>query len=428
MTAIPAAFRGQAKACAALGSPLMARLMAGLADQLAPGDPVADRVLGWQGDPSSKADSVPLRLAGGLHALVLTGADPDLAAAYASGGDPTEAALAAIRAHPDHLLHWLTSPPQTNEVRRSAVLIAAAHWLTARFGLPLILSELGASAGLNLLWDHYALTVQGQTFGPAKPALTLTPDWTGALPPQAPPTIVDRRGTDLNPLDPATDRLRLLAYLWADQPDRITRTRAALDLAARTRPQVDRADAADWLESRLATPTPAALHLVVHTVAWQYFPPATQARALAAMDAAGRDAPLARLSMEADSQIPGAAITLTLWPSGETLSLGRADFHGRWVDWHAPALQAFPSPNILGGGWGAKHPQDLSRCALFAHKARQKARASALDSLTAPTRAQPARSTHAIPATTPPGAPAPRTASAGTAPSPPRPPAPSARR
>jgi hypothetical protein len=315
----------------------MARLMAGLAEQLAPGNPVADHVLGWPGDPSSKADSVPLRLAGGLHALVLTGTDPDLAAAYARpDADPTAAALAAIRAHPDRLLDWLRSPPQTNEVRRSAVLIAAAHWLTARFGLPLVLSELGASAGLNLVWDHYALTANGKTFGPANPALTVGPDWSGPLPPQASPTILDRRGVDLNPLDPVTDRLKLLAYLWADQPDRIARTKAALDLAARLRPQVDRADAADWLETRLQTRHEGALHLIFHTIAWQYFPPATQSRARAAMNRAGPNCPLAHLSMEADGQRPGAALSLTLWPGGETLQIGRADFHGRWVDWQAP--------------------------------------------------------------------------------------------
>ncbi len=343
MNPVRQAFRQQAKACATLGSPLMERLMSGLADRLAPGDPVADRVLGWQGDPSSKADSVPLRLAGGLHALILTDMAPALTTAYSSGDDPTDAALAAIRAHPAFLLDWLTSPPQTNEVRRSAILIAAAHWLTARFGLPLVLSELGASAGLNLLWDHYALRIDDQTVGPASPTLTLSPDWAGPLPPHSTPTILDRRGVDLNPLDPVTDRLRLLAYIWPDQPDRIARTRAALDLAAHQHPQVDRADAADWLETRLATPTPGTLHLVFHTVAWQYFPPPTQSRAFAAMQSAGQKTLTARLSMEADGQTPGAALTLTLWPGGETIPLGRADFHGRWVDWQAPMPSAFSS-------------------------------------------------------------------------------------
>ena len=42
--------------------------------------------------------------------------------------------------------------------------------------------------------------------------------------------------------------------------------------------------------------------------------------------------------MEADGLSPGAALTLTLWPGGETIPLGRADFHGRWVDWTAPVI------------------------------------------------------------------------------------------
>lgn len=336
--AVRAAFRHQADACAALGSPFMSRLMTGLASGLEPGTPVADRVLGWRGNPRPEADSLPLRLAGGLHALVLAGADPALAAAYARPGeDPTGAALAALARQPETLLRWLDLPPQTNEVRRSAVLIAAAQWLTDRFGLPLVLSELGASAGLNLLWDHYALQVGSARFGPDDPTLTLAPEWTGPVPRPARPRVLSRAGVDLNPLDPVQDRLRLLAYLWADQPDRLARTAAALDLAAEKRPPVDRGDAADWLETRLQTRQEGALHLVFHTVAWQYFPPETQSHALAVLEAAGAkataSAPLARLGMEADGNAPGAALTLTLWPAGQTVLLGRADFHGRWVHW-----------------------------------------------------------------------------------------------
>jgi hypothetical protein len=341
MTGEPAvrqAFEDQARACAGLGSPLMARLMAGLGQQLAAGNPVADQVLGWPGDPSSRADSLPLRLAGGLHALALTGRDAALAAAYAqTDADPTRAAIDSILRHPDFLCDWLASPPQTNEVRRSAVLIAVARWLTAQYRLPLVLSELGASAGLNLLWDHCALAVCGQIFGPVNPALHLAPDWTGPLPAACAPEIINRAGVDLNPLDPVADRLRLLAYLWADQPDRIIRTCAALDLAAARRPPVARGDAGDWLENRLNTPHDGAVHLICHTVAWQYFPPATQARARAALAAAGAaatsDAPIARFGMEADGNGSGAALTLTLWPGGRIIPFGRADFHGRWVDW-----------------------------------------------------------------------------------------------
>ena len=321
----------------------MHRLMSGLAEGLSTGTPVGTRVLGWSGDASSNGHSVPLRLAGGLHALVLSGADPALAKAYRSNADPTAAALAALHRHAEFLLRWLDSPPQTNEVRRSAALIAAGHWLTARLGLPLVLSELGASAGLNLLWDHYALRVGGRHYGPALPTLTLTPDWQGPPPPLAPPVIRSRAGVDLNPLDPVTDRLRVLAYLWPDQPDRLDKTAEALDLAAELKPRVAKGDAAGWLQTRLATRHSGAVHLVFHTIAWQYFSPATQTRSLAALHAAGAqatpEAPLAHLAMEADTTPGTAALSLRLWPAGDTIPLARVDFHGRHISWTAPAFR-----------------------------------------------------------------------------------------
>jgi hypothetical protein len=131
--------------------------------------------------------------------------------------------------------------------------------------------------------------------------------------------------------------LRLKAYLWADQPHRLALTQAA---AATLDTVVEQGDAIDWLEQRLAQPKANHLHLIQNTVAWQYFPKAAQARGLQLIEAAGAlatpDHPLAWLSMENDGDATGgvgAAITLRIWPGNVTLQLGRADFHGRWVQW-----------------------------------------------------------------------------------------------
>ncbi len=333
-------FREQAGACAAMGSPLTARVLRLLAEDMGDG-PVAARVLGWQGDPGPKGDALALRLAGGLHALVLGGADAALAGAYAdrSVSDTAlqGALLSALDSHAPHVLHWLDSPPQTNEVRRSAVLIAAGHWLAAHYGLPLVLSELGASAGLNLMWDQFALVARDQQYGPSDAAVTLTPDWQGKAPLPCLPVIAARAGVDLNPLDPVRDRLRLMSYIWPDQPRRLALTKAAAAQAAKVPGLVTRGDAVEWLETRLATPHPGHLHLICHTVAWQYFPAASRARGEALLAAAGAQAtaqsPLARLSMEADGANDGAAVTLTLWPEGTTRLIARADFHCRWIRW-----------------------------------------------------------------------------------------------
>ncbi|MCK8465395.1 DUF2332 domain-containing protein [Aliiroseovarius sp. S1339] len=335
------AFEVQACNNERLDSPFTARVLRLIAERLRPGTPLSDRMFNWPGDMGAFADSVPLRLLAGLHALVLTGKCADLVAVYPPKTAPDDATLwaaveVAMRDHPDVLNQWLDNPPQTNEVRRAAILIAAGHWLAARYDLPIHMYELGASAGLNLMWDRFALALPGGQIGTRDPAITLTPDWRGDQPDGKPPTIAARRGVDLMPMDAGDpdDALRLVSYLWADQPERLARTRAVMQVLDA---QVDAGDAAAWLEAQLEHASPDHLTLVYHTIAWQYFPPETQTCCTAAIRGASQNGPVAHLSMEADDRRgEGAAITLNLWPEGEKLTFGRVDFHGRWVDWTPP--------------------------------------------------------------------------------------------
>lgn len=335
------AFTYQAESNRRLGSPFTARVLDMLADNLQPGTPLTDRMFDWPGDLGSSGQSLPLRFLAGLHALVLTRNCPDLMATYPPNPSPSDKQLAAalhvaLSDHADILNQWLNLPPQTNEVRRSAVMIAAGHWLTAHYGLPMRVYELGASAGLNLMWDRFALQAADMHLGPEDAPVLLTPDWRGDLPTGTQPTVLSRRGVDLMPMDMANpdDLLCMSSYLWADQPERLKRSRAA---AAIFDAQIDQGDAAAWLDAQLKSTAPDHLTLLYHTIAWQYFPPETQSRCLAAIKAAAQRGPIAHLSMEADNlDAPGAAITLTLWPEGRKLTLGRVDFHGRWVDWAAP--------------------------------------------------------------------------------------------
>ncbi len=331
------AFIFQGKACVELGSPFMGQLCKLLATREWPETTLRKRFFTWKGDIGPSAQSLPLRLAGGLHALVMRG--DELSNAYppnAVDDDMLWAAVSTAMIHQDTFLNtWVNSPPQTNEVRRAAVLIAVGRTLTERFGLPLRLSELGASGGLNLMWDKFQLQIDGQIFGPKTSGVILNPDWDGPPPPDNNPIVTTRRGVDLNPLDPhePADQMRLQAYLWPDQPDRIIRTKAAI-LAFDA--HVAKSDAIDWLEGQLGHSN-GQLHLIYHTIAWQYFPDDVQARGKALIEQAGAtatvDSPLAWCGMEPDGQSPGAAMTLRMWPGNITVDLGRVDFHGRWVKW-----------------------------------------------------------------------------------------------
>jgi hypothetical protein len=337
---LKAAFLKQATSCKSLGSPFMGRLLTILAANWPNDTELAKRFESWQGEIGSSGASLPLRVAGGLHSLVLLKKDAPLAQVYppfsVEENELKVAAIEALRRHDHYLCKWVENAPQTNEVGRSLILIAASHWLNARFQLPIKLSELGASAGLNLLFDKFSLQINGQNWGPRDSPVMLKPNWRGQLPPQSLPQITDRRGVDINPLNVSLseDVLRLMSYIWPDQTDRIARTRAAI---AQIPPAVDAGDAIEWLAKRLENPKSKTLHLVYHTIAWQYFPLGNQILGRNLIEAAGAIAtesePLAWLSMEADGLAEGALITVRLWPGDIKFSFGRAGFHGQWVDW-----------------------------------------------------------------------------------------------
>jgi hypothetical protein len=244
----------------------------------------------------------------------------------------------AFDEHADFLLPWLERTPQTNEVGRSSALMAGLLVVADRFPLPMLLLELGASAGLNLLLDRYRHDLGGTQAGDPASPLLLRPDWQGPPPPPAGVRIAGRRGVDLHPVDPAANRERLLAYVWPDQPRRLRQIEAALAIAAAEPPQVDAGDAADWLDVHLPpTPQPGVTRVVMHSVAWQYFPEATQARAAARIAQAGaaarEDAPLAWLRFEKEPDDRQTSLRLRLFPGGNDHLLADCQPHGSAISW-----------------------------------------------------------------------------------------------
>ncbi|VAW10650.1 hypothetical protein MNBD_ALPHA09-1942 [hydrothermal vent metagenome] len=340
-----ASFLDQAQACSALGSPFTAALLTRAADWLDGGTAIAMRLRHWP--ELGAGDAVPLRFTGAVHALALSGRAPALADAYdrlKDREDPDFNQLwpimaKAIGANTEFVDRFLDTPPQTNEVGRAAVLMAAAHELAARAPLPFHLLECGASAGLNLVFDQYRYRLGEVNAGPGSAELHLVPDWSGPSPPPADIDVAGRSGCDAAPLDlqNEADRLRLRSYIWADQPPRLARLNAAIDTARAAGVAIERAAIGNWLEEALAPRRTGCLTVLFHTIVWQYLPAYEAALAEARIREAGaratKEAPLARLAMEWNPATSSAQISLTTWPGGETRQLGFAHAHGDWIEW-----------------------------------------------------------------------------------------------
>ena len=251
----------------------------------------------------------PLLLLAAIHRMVLEHRLPQAEPFYPSlGGNVDVDALWP---------HFLAAVPtavlpaslQTNEVGRSRALLPGFLEVAARTGLPLRLLEVGASAGLNLRWDHFSfLDVPAGT------------------------RIRRRRGCDLNPFDPtlSENRSTLLSFVWPDQLERFEHLNEAIEISHRIPAPVDRSDALDWLPQQLADATPGAATVVFHSVVMLYLTEEGRAAIRRVMEDAGRrataEAPLAWLSME-----PGAdqaEVHLTLWPGGERRLIATSGFHG----------------------------------------------------------------------------------------------------
>lgn len=338
------AFDNQVAYCTAAGATITARVVAALRDLLARGEDgvLLDTVRGWQGAPL--ADALPLRLAGGIHALRLKGAEPQLEAIYTdqAGVDDAPIVAAAIRHHEAELLPWLDGPPQTNEAGRSANFIAAMLWL-AEQGLPPRFQclEIGSSAGINLMLARYHYDLAGVQVGPEPGAMQFKPEWKGSAPPDHTIEIVSTKGCDVAPVD-LTDpaqALRLKAYIWPEHTVRFERMAAAVVEAGKSAPDLTEMNAADFIESELAKPQePGTTRVLMHSIVWQYVPEDQQARVTAAMEAAGARAtaerPLAWIALEANRVLHLHELNVRYWPGGgKPHLLARAHPHGASIDW-----------------------------------------------------------------------------------------------
>ena len=186
----------------------------------------------------------------------------------------------------------LTHSTQTNEAARCATLLP----VLASLPQPLALLEVGASAGLCLQPDRYAYDYgDGRVLRPvahddapvlpcAVNAHTPIPAWL--------PEIAWRAGLDLNPIDvQSRDQCAWLeALVWPEQHDRLARLRAAIAIARKDPPRLERGNLLEDLAPLAAQAPKDATLVIFHSAVLAYVWPqqlrdnfAREARALSAV-------------------------------------------------------------------------------------------------------------------------------------------------
>ena len=296
----------------------------------------------------------PNLLLAAVHDLLLRGADHALAAFYPSvahltavpPGDPMPAFRAFCHDHRTALIDLVsTRLVQTNEPQRCTVLLPAFTLVQhLAGGRPLALIEVGASAGLNLLFDRYGYDYgAGWSAGDPKSPIRFTCTLRGEVRPPIParlPSVAARVGLDLHPLhatDPEAMRW-LRALVWPEHPARAAVLEQALALAQREPPPLIAGDAITVLPRVVAeAPTDAAL-CVFHSATLAHFPPEARERFRALIPELAGQRDLFWLSSEGsgNSGRRGLYLTiLTAFQHGRRVEhqLTYSHPHGAWLEW-----------------------------------------------------------------------------------------------
>ena len=274
----------QAAGCAQMGSPLYGSLLeSAAADQTGA---TAEALAGFETETQSAA--VGLRLMAAMHQLVLEGRLPALEPHYPSVGGDGDASAAwpafrdALGEHRSEIRRLVDRGCQTNEVGRSAALLGGFLEVAHRTGLPLRILEIGASAGLNLRWDRYRYE-SGKSderdggpgeagWGDENSPVRFVHFFDVPPPLDRAAEVAERKGCDLEPIDPTTDEgaLSLRSFIWADQLGRLSRLDGAISIAQEVPAAVERLDAAAFLERELAELRYGMATVVFHSVFMQY--------------------------------------------------------------------------------------------------------------------------------------------------------------
>ena len=317
-------------------SPLYQRLATGTAE-----DP---ELLGLAAQ-ARKGERVANLLFAAVQFLLLKGTSHPLASFYKNSsaplGDPYPDFRAFCLEHAATIVELIsTRAVQTNEVRRSALLLPAFVLVSRQAsGRPLHLVEIGAAAGLNLLWDRYGYDYgddlrSGDLNSPVQINCSLRGRFTPPVPAALPE--VDRRiGVDLFPID-AGDRQEtqwLRSLIWPGDSERTSLLENALALARREKPEIIAGDGVTLLPELLAeVPREAALCIVR---VFTNLSPEAREQFTAALAHYGAQRNLWVISTRRGARDSESVLALVSYRNGvrSEARLANCENHGRWIEW-----------------------------------------------------------------------------------------------
>lgn len=280
--------------------------------------------------------------------LLFSGIQDELAEFYpnlTTKPRPREEAYPFFRAfclkHADEIKQLVTTyGVQNNEVGRCADLLLAFDMVAQRGGgKPLAMIELGASAGLNMLWDHYGYDYGGVGYvGNRASPVQLRCELRGNILPTLPetlPTVSWRMGIDLNPIDVHNEEAVrwLRALIWPEHQDRAQRIEKALAMAEQQSLPIIAGDAVDRLSEVLAQVPSDATWCIYHSYAMNQTPEPVRTRIFAQIADFAQRRELFRVSEEWYAGMQQAELELFWYRGSEILreKLAECEGHGRWM-------------------------------------------------------------------------------------------------
>ena len=332
----------QSAICTQLGSPLYAEIFQAMAADLTNNGVTAQ--ISEHLTIRPQRDAAPLRIAGAIHRLALTGKAPSIARHFPStGGNPGPTLVAdyleALAIFRNDIDDGLSRSVQTNEVGRTTMLVTGMSFFAREVGIPAThLREVGSSCGLNLQVDNYFFDTDDCAYGNTNARVRFEGNaWGSPIPDISQcPSLLSRRGCDVAPLNAhnENDQLTLLSFVWPDQFERFTRLRDAIENACTSPSYVapDQKDAAVWIHEQLANIPSNEPVLIFHSIVWQYLSRETKDQFRAEVEGfcAQREAPTGWLRMEPAG--PVADLRIDIWQGARKTHIDQvladSSYHG----------------------------------------------------------------------------------------------------